>query len=63
MPRQRSRTLELEALSDEYTICRLPADAPLPDWAEVAKGADVEFVSISRTREELSIVCSAGAVP
>jgi uncharacterized protein len=37
---------------------RLTADAAVPEWA--TKG---EFTSITRTREELSIVCSADDVP
>jgi hypothetical protein len=45
-------------LPDRYAICRLgPADQ-IPDWAK----AD-NFVSISRTRDELSIVCPEDNVP
>ena len=32
-------------------VCRLDADAKLPDWLSG------EFISITRTSEELSIVC------
>jgi hypothetical protein len=50
--------LTLVALEGAFVICRLAADAPLPDWA-----ASGSFVSITRTAEELSVVCREGAVP
>ena len=40
-------------LPGEYAICRLSADAPVPDWAMQG-----DFCSITRTQEELSIVCA-----
>jgi len=42
---------------ERLAICRLPADAPVPDWA---RGG---FVTISRTAAELSIVCDQRHVP
>ncbi|AOS45863.1 hypothetical protein Verru16b_02954 [Lacunisphaera limnophila] len=48
-------TLEPAAL----TICQLPADADLPEWLTPGRG----FLSITRTGEELSIVCAAELVP
>jgi hypothetical protein len=39
-------------------IVRLAPDAPVPDWA--TKG---DFTSITRTAEELAIVCPAGNLP
>ena len=47
----------LELLSDTFAVCRLDSDAPIPNWA---RG---EFVSITRTPEELSIVCHQEHVP
>lgn len=44
--------LTLSLLSDRYAICRLEPGAPTPGWAN--SGA---FVSITRTDDELSIVC------
>ena len=41
-----------------YAICRLEAAAGLPSWA--ASGL---FSSITRTPEELSIICEAARVP
>jgi hypothetical protein len=42
-----------------YAICRLPAAADVPPWASGAGG----FTSITRTAEELSIVCEEARVP
>lgn len=41
-----------------YCICRLPPAEALPSWAVSA-----EFCSITRTPEELSIVCEQEVVP
>ena len=43
----------------EWAIARLPAAAPLPDWA-LLPGA---FVALVRTAEELSIVAPAASTP
>ena len=40
-----------------YAICRLSAKAPLPSWAGKA------FTSITRTADELSIVCDEQRLP
>jgi len=51
--------LEFHWLKDgPYAIMRFSPDAPVPEWA--AKG---EFTSITRTAEELSIVCPAANLP
>lgn len=51
-------TLRLRLEAGTYAVARLgPAD-PVPEWA--AAGA---ITSVTRTPEELSIVCAAGAVP
>ena len=39
-------------------ICKLPADEPIPQWA-----CQGEFFSITKTAEELSIVCAESAIP
>ena len=44
--------LTLTVLPDRYAICRLDPSAEVPPWS--AKG---QFVSVSRTLDELSIVC------
>ena len=50
--------LKFRVLSGPYAIVRLDPDAAVPDWA--TKG---EFTSISRTEDELSIVCPTGNLP
>jgi len=49
--------LKFRQLPGSYAIVRLDPNAPIPDWA--TKG---EFTSITRTAEELSIVCLADNV-
>jgi hypothetical protein len=48
----------LSCLSEVLAICRLEADAPIPSWALRGK-----FVSITRTVDELSVVCHCRDVP
>lgn len=48
-------TFELHAV--ELAVVRLPAGAAVPEWAHG------EFVSITRTPHELSVVCAATDVP
>jgi uncharacterized protein len=50
--------LKYRQLSGHYVIVRLPPDALIPEW-----GTKGNFTSITRTAEELSIVCAAGNVP
>ena len=50
--------MTLSLLPDTLAICRLTPDAPIPDWA-LAGG----FFSITRTADELSIVCPQANVP
>ena len=50
--------LTLTVFPARYAICRLDAKADVPDWA--GKGS---FTSISRTPDELSIVCLEANVP
>jgi hypothetical protein len=45
-------TLELTLLGERFAVCRLPPAEAIPMWA-----AGGPFVSISRTADELSIVC------
>ncbi|WP_330946762.1 ACT domain-containing protein [Thermomonas sp. LB-4] len=46
-------------LPQTYAVARLPADAPVPAGVLEAPG----FVSVSRTADELSIVCPQEAAP
>lgn len=52
------RPLTLVLSQDSLAVCRLAADAAVPPWAFAS-----DFVSITRSREELSIVCLDSAVP
>ena len=52
------RAHHVEILPGEFAICRLPASAPLP-----ARAGDSSFLSITRTTDELSIICPAGEIP
>ncbi len=55
---QTARQQTLVPLDGTFAVCRLTADAPVPAW--VGGGP---FVSITRTADELSIVCRQEAVP
>jgi hypothetical protein len=50
--------LTLSILPDPLAICRLSPEEDVPEWAMIG-----EFVSITHTRDELSIVCAAENVP
>jgi hypothetical protein len=50
--------LTLIILSDTLAICRLSPAEDVPDWAMIG-----EFVSITHTADELSIVCAEEHVP
>jgi hypothetical protein len=52
------RPLTLVPVEGTYSICRLGPDAPWPTWA-----AGGRFVSVTRTADEVSVVCEQGAVP
>ncbi len=50
--------LTLVPIEGTYAVCRLEAEAPIPAW--VGGGP---FVSITRSADELSIVCRQETVP
>lgn len=50
--------LRLSVLEDRLAICRLEPDSEVPDWA-----TEAGFFSVTRTPDELSIVCTEGNVP
>lgn len=50
--------LALSVLPGSYAICRLEAGDALPAWVHGAA-----FYSVTRTAEELSVVCPASIVP
>jgi len=49
---------ELTLLPDTLAICRLSPDAAIPGWAFASN-----FYSITRTADELSVVCHQANVP
>lgn len=53
-----SNRFTLRLLPDSLAVCRLEPEAAMPWWATVAP-----FFSVTRTNEELSIVCAASRVP
>ncbi len=52
-------TYPLQLLTETFAICRLAPDAPLPAWAM----RPVVWLSITRTADELSIVCVDDEAP
>ncbi|MCM3747887.1 ACT domain-containing protein [Paenibacillus pasadenensis] len=50
--------MNLTILDATFAVVKLPPSAEVPSWADQG-----EFVSISRTNEELSIVCSSSVIP
>ena len=53
-----ARHFELTLLPERFAISRLAADAPIPPWATQGP-----FFSLTRTADELSIVCELVRVP
>ena len=51
--------LELCVLKEKFAICRLDPKEAIPRWAR----EPADFYSITRTREELSIVCPEYSIP
>lgn len=50
--------LVLDLLPDFLAVCRLAGDAAVPEWA-----VGGPFSSVTRTADELSVVCHQDAVP
>src|SRR6476659_2514424 len=51
-------TLTLSILPDTFAVCRLAPGTAIPSWA-----TNGPFASITRTADELSIVCPESSVP
>ena len=51
-------SLSLSVLGEPLAICRLKPTSEIPSWAKVGS-----FFSVTRTADELSIVCPEGRVP
>ncbi len=50
--------IKLKSLADRYGLCRLGPNEAVPGWAQYG-----EFQSITRTPEELSILCPEENIP
>ncbi len=55
---ERMKKLSLSLLPHVYAVCQLHPDKHIPYWALLG-----DFVSLTRTHEELSIVCQQDNVP
>ena len=51
-------SLRLSLFPSEYAVCQLPPDTDFPSWV---RGG--ELLSLTRTADELSIVCLSSLVP
>ena len=51
--------MHLEAVHLRLAVCRLEAGSEVPPWVD----RSAEFVSVTRTTDELSIVCAQDKVP
>lgn len=52
------KTLTLKLLKTEFGVCRLGADEKIPAWCQQGS-----FYSMTRTSDELSIVCEQQVIP
>lgn len=52
------KILTMKLLEGKYGVCRLDENALFPDWAN-----NSDFFSITRTSDELSVVCSQDNIP
>lgn len=50
--------MRISLLQSTFAVCQLGSETPLPSWASQG-----EFLSVTRTAEELSIVCDRDSVP
>jgi hypothetical protein len=53
-----THALKFSTVPGSYAVCQVPAAAPIPAWLPTAG-----LLSITRTADELSIVCPSHAVP
>ena len=50
--------MTIELLAGPLSVCRLAADAPMPAWAITGP-----FFTVTRSADELSIICATDHVP
>jgi hypothetical protein len=54
--------LQLELLSPPHAVCRFEPQAQVPGWADVP-AAPGSLISLTRSAEELSLVCPESLLP
>ena len=52
-------SIHLEAIEIRLAVCRLDAGSDVPPWVDRSR----EFTSVTRTTDELSIICARDDVP
>jgi uncharacterized protein len=52
------KILTMKLLKEKYGVCRLNKTELIPEWAK-----NIDFFSITKTSDELSIVCSEDNIP
>ncbi|GMQ64866.1 ACT domain-containing protein [Vallitalea maricola] len=52
------KILTMKLLKEKYGVCRLDKTDEIPNWAKKS-----DFFSITKTLDELSIVCSQNSIP
>ena len=52
------KILTMKLLKEKYGVCRLNKNELIPEWAQ-----NSDFFSITKTCDELSIVCAQGDIP
>lgn len=55
----KTKKFTLTVLPEKLGICHFGKHAPIPDWAE----HNCDFFSITRTHDELSIICPQDHIP
>jgi uncharacterized protein len=55
---ENSKEFVLSVLPEKMGICHLGKNSPIPGWV-----VDQEFFSVTRTKQELSIVCRQDKIP
>ncbi|MGH3095859.1 MAG: ACT domain-containing protein [Streptosporangiales bacterium] len=56
-----ARPRSLQILSGRYAVCRIPPSEPVPVWVPLTRGEPL--VAVTRTEDEISVVCDERAVP
>ena len=55
---KKTKKLTLSILPEKLGICHFAKNSSIPDWAK-----DISFCSITRTKDELSVVCPQDKIP